>query len=205
MKRVNGAGFHHPELTFRMPTLDESEIVQAWVGRRVSRPSRPRARRPGFPSAPVWRDRASAPPGQRIRAVIVDGRRVGFVRSFRPADVDAFGWPGHTDPGLRAVDVLVTESMGDRRRTAARILWAYSGELLRTPGVRRILVDPDAEDEQAIQAALDVGFQSLGLFTGEDRTSLLLSVRRHELRSLEPGEWKGLSDAVPVSPVSEGR
>jgi hypothetical protein len=95
--------------------------------------------------------------------------------------------------------------MGDRRRTAARILWAYSGELLRSPGVRRILVDPDAEDEQAIQAAMDVGFQSLGLFAGEERTSLLLSVRRHELRSLEPGEWAGLAEPAPANAVSEGR
>jgi hypothetical protein len=136
--------------------------------------------------------------------VLLDGKRVGFVRSFRPADVDAFGWPGHTDPGLRAVDVLVTDPMGDRRRTAARILWTYSGELLRTPGVRRILVDPDAEDEQAIQAAIDVGFQSLGLYAGEDRTSLLLSVRRHELRSLEPGEWNGLADVPSANSVSTG-
>jgi hypothetical protein len=95
------------------------------------------------------------------------------------------------------VDVLVTEPVADRRRLAARILWAYSGELLRTPGVRRILVDPDAEDEQWIGAAMDVGFQSLGLFAGGERTSLLLSVGRHQLRSLAPGAWQGLASSAP--------
>jgi hypothetical protein len=95
------------------------------------------------------------------------------------------------------VDLLVTEPLADRRRLAARVLWAYSGELLRTPGVRRILVDPDAEDEQSIGAAMDVGFQSLGLFAGRERTSLLLSVGRHQLRSLAPGAWKGLAASAP--------
>ena len=89
------------------------------------------------------------------------------------------------------MDVLITCPTADGRRTAARVLWAYSTELLRTPGVRRILVDPDPEDEQAIQAAMDIGFQSLGLYTGEDRTALLLAVGRHQLRSLAPGDWTG--------------
>ena len=192
MEHVDGDRWESHELTFRMPTPEESEMVQSWTGRGTPEPVRDWHRRGSAPVAPTWRRRSTVVSAQRVRAALIDGRLVGFVRSVRPNDLDAAGWPGHTDPGLRAVEVLVTESTGDRRKTAARVLWAYSSELLRTPGVRRIVVDPDAEDDQVIQAAMDAGFQSLGLYAEEERTALLLSVQRHQLRSLAPGDRSGL-------------
>lgn len=192
MEHVGAGSSERHDLSFRMPTPEESGVIEAWTGRETPEPARAWYRPGGTAVMPTWRRRSSTASAQRVRAALVDGRVVGFVRSFRPNDLDSAGWPGHTDPGLRAVEVLVTETTGDRRKTAARVLWAYSSALLRTPGVRRILVDPDAEDEQVIQAAMDAGFQSLGLYAEEDRTALLLSVQRHQLRSLAPGDWAGL-------------
>lgn len=192
MRHLGVEGWKRHDLSFRVPTPEESGVIEAWTGRRTPEPARDWYRPGGTRNAPTWRRRSSVAAAHRVRAALVDGSLVGFVRSFRPKDLDAAGWPGHTDPGLRAVEVMVTETSGDRRQTAARVLWAYSSELLRTPGVRRIVVDPDAEDEQVIQAAMDAGFQSLGLYAEEERTALLLSVQRHQLRSLAPGDSSGL-------------
>ncbi len=192
MKCVGAHRSERHELSFRMPTPEESGSIDAWTGRETPEPARGWYYPGRTRIVPTWRRRSSVTSAQRVRAALVDGQLVGFVRSFRPNELDSAGWPGHTDPGLRAVEVLITETTGDRRKTAARVLWAYSSELLRTPGVRRIVVDPDAEDEQVIRAAMDAGFQSLGLYAEEERTALLLSVQRHQLRSLAPGDWSGL-------------
>jgi hypothetical protein len=185
MHRVFSHGLDEPALTFRLPTVDESELVGDWIGRPSPAPLGRWSSRPWVTGAP-WRDSSFGTPAHRVRAAVHQGRRIGFVRSFRPSGPDHPRWPGHTDPGLRVLALRVTCEEMDRRENWSRMLWGYSMELFRAPDVRRLLVDPDVEDVDAIQAAQDAGFESLGLFQGGSRTTMLLSARRHQLHSISP-------------------
>ena len=152
-----------PELPVEFRSTGSSDLVRLAVG------------------DPVGRD-----PSARVRVALIADRPVAVVRSARPEADGQPHRPGRTDPGLRSVELAVSDPWMDRRSTGARVLWAFAALLFRDPDVRRIQVDADVADEDLIHACGDVGFRSLGLFQGRRGTTHLFSVRRHELRSVAP-------------------
>lgn len=125
-------------------------------------------------------------PDAVVRVAVLRGRTVAVVRAAHPRADGQPHRPGHTDPGLRSLQVRVTDPWMDRRSTAARVLWAFASRLFADPSIRRLQADVDVARGDAVRACADAGFRSLGVFQGRGGTSHLFSVRRHELRSLEP-------------------
>ncbi|MEJ2541534.1 MAG: hypothetical protein P8188_16475, partial [Gemmatimonadota bacterium] len=221
MHRVFSHGLDEPALTFRLPTVDESELVGDWIGRPSPAPLGRWSSRPWVTGAP-WRDSSFGTPAHRVRAAVHQGRRIGFVRSFRPSGPDHPRWPGHTDPGLRVLALRVTCEEMDRRENWSRMLWGYSmeaplhltgcvhplpGDLTALPGPDPIRPPPTTPVSADAGAPPPVpGFRMIGLRWRETPSrgtivgmnSTLDAVRRLLLRDLDT-----LRDEIRAYPQEE--
>lgn len=125
-------------------------------------------------------------PDAVVRIALLEDRPVAVVRAARPETDGQPPRPGHTDPGLRSIELAIVDPWMDGRSTGARVLWAFATRLFEDPDVRRLQLDADVGAEDLVGACADVGFRSFGLFQGPLGTTHLFSARRRELRSVAP-------------------
>jgi RimJ/RimL family protein N-acetyltransferase len=92
-----------------------------------------------------------------LHVILLDGRPVGFLQSYRAADF-ADEWPVGAPPGAVGVDLLIGEEELTGRGLGPEILRAYTGQLLRDPAVSQVIAGVEIENRASLRAFEKAGF-----------------------------------------------
>ena len=113
--------------------------------------------------------------GGEVEAFIVhaDGRPVGYVQSWHPANYEEIGWGRLVGDATVGIDIFVGPADALGKGLGALIVEAFARKLLGE-GALRVIIDPDAENARAIGAYTKAGFVPFRRWSDQEGETVLM-------------------------------
>lgn len=118
--------------------------------------------------------------GAVVRCYIAyeDRRPMGFIQTYRAADVGGGWWEDVTDRGVFGLDQYLAEASELGRGVGRRMIGAFVNLLFRDSEVSQVQADPAPHNVRAIRCYEAVGFRKIGRITTPDGEALLMAMER---------------------------
>lgn len=116
--------------------------------------------------------------GTRYYIACLDGRPVGFIQSYVPAEEHGDWWPDVDDPTIRGIDQFLAD--GDRlgKGIGTAMILAFAEKLFAAQSVTRIQTDPHVSNARAIRCYEKAGFRRIREIDTPDGRELLMYLDR---------------------------
>lgn len=107
--------------------------------------------------------------------VFTDNNPVGYIQSWRPSDFSDEDWHAEQPEGTLGVDVFIGNNTDTGKGIGPAMIRQFCGRLL-DEDAKRIIIDPDPENEYAVRAYLKTGFTPLKEYKTPSGTILLMEL-----------------------------
>ena len=110
---------------------------------------------------------------------LVDGREIGFIQSYVPAECHDEGWwLDEHDPGVRGIDQFLADGNELGRGVGTAMIRAFLAQLFTDPAVTHVQTDPDPSNRRAIRCYEKAGFRAVREIDTPDGRALLMYCER---------------------------
>jgi len=110
---------------------------------------------------------------QQVFIVSKNGKRFGYIQSYRASRAGGNWWPGEPDTTV-GIDQFIgdTELLGKGMGTS--MVREFSDWLLSQPNTRRVIADPSLTNSRAIACYRRAGFKDVGVVETPEGQALLM-------------------------------
>jgi aminoglycoside 6'-N-acetyltransferase-1b len=113
-------------------------------------------------------------PGDRHYIATMDGKPIGFIQSYVPAEAHGEWWPDEDDPTVRGIDQFLADGAGLGKGLGTAMVKAFIEHLFSDPTVTRIQTDPSPDNARAIRCYEKAGFRRVRELDTPDGRELLM-------------------------------
>lgn len=169
--RSNLAPMSDQHFQFRPLTMADMPLLHGWLNRpHVA------ARWDGATSLPEVQERYQKHLGSKSvfpHIVEMNGKPIGFIQSYN-AELVGDGWWENEPPGTWGVDQYIGEENLIGKGVGSTFIRIFTDQLLKTPGITRIITDPAPDNARAIRAYEKAGFSKIDVIQTPDGPALLM-------------------------------
>lgn len=113
-------------------------------------------------------------PGTRYYIAHLDGKPVGYIQSYIPAEEHGEWWPDVDDPSIRGIDQFLADADDLGKGVGTAMVRAFLDKLFTDPAVTRIQTDPAPGNPRAIRCYEKAGFRRIREIDTPDGRELLM-------------------------------
>lgn len=113
-------------------------------------------------------------PGTRYYIAWRDGRPIGYIQSYVPAEEHGEWWQDVTDPSIRGIDQFLANEDDLGKGIGTAMVRAFADFLYSDPTVTRIQTDPSPANARAIRCYEKAGFRRIAEIDTPDGRALLM-------------------------------
>lgn len=109
---------------------------------------------------------------------MLHGRAIAYAQSYVAIGCGGGWWEEETDPGVRGIDLFLSEDTHLGRGLGTQVVTALVKLLFRDPTVTRIQTDPDPTNMRAIRCYEKSGFRRVKTIVTPDGPALYMLLER---------------------------
>jgi len=113
----------------------------------------------------------------------VDGELAGYIQSWLPTQYESEPWAKNLTPDTPGIDIFVGPPEMTGKGVAPAVIRAFAARLF-SGTVPRIIIDPDAENKQALRAYAKAGFTPYGEWNDSTGRTILMELTRTEFERM---------------------
>jgi AacA4 family aminoglycoside N(6')-acetyltransferase len=110
---------------------------------------------------------------------MLDGVPIGYAQSYIALGCGDGWWEDETDPGVRGIDLFLSEGNQLSKGIGTRLVQALVKHLFTNSEVTKIQTDPDPRNLRAIRCYEKAGFRAVGTITTPDGLALYMVQERN--------------------------